>query len=393
MSSKSSFKAPDFDPYDVLGIEPGSTDAVITKAYRKLALKLHPDKQKNLSPSEAEKVAKRFHDVKEARSFLMDAEHQEDRRKFDAKRASDKLRREADQRREQTMSSRRKNFRDELKQKEAKAAAARADAAAAKSSPGHSSSAPGRNLKRKNQDLMDQLRRENKKMREAQADKEIMEELKRQTKLEKSKVDALEERQVRLKWDRKKVRTSHSEHSIASLLSKFGHVEAVEFLGSKGNNALVTFSNPLSCRPCVEHYATSDEMRAKFVGKRKDREEEEVDARESVDVSPKSSARDGESLNDRRLRQAAEREKLLRQMEEEEITTGEKGSSATGATPPAAQPARVAKPSNRRPFPIPFPETKELQNLKPIQKLETFEREILGNLLSAEALRSIQVSR
>ena len=33
-----------FDPYEVLGISKGSTDAEVVKAFRKSALKWHPDK-------------------------------------------------------------------------------------------------------------------------------------------------------------------------------------------------------------------------------------------------------------------------------------------------------------------------------------------------------------
>ena len=51
--------------------------------------------------------------------------------------------------------------------------------------------------------------------------------------------ERLERRQVRVKWSRSKVGKSHSEHSLADELSKFGVVEGVELIGSKGNAALV----------------------------------------------------------------------------------------------------------------------------------------------------------
>jgi DnaJ-class molecular chaperone len=85
MSSKKG--QPLVDPYDALGVGFGASDAEITRAYRKLALKLHPDKQgPGLSEKKREEIAKQFHDIKEARTFLLDAEHAEDRLKYDARR-------------------------------------------------------------------------------------------------------------------------------------------------------------------------------------------------------------------------------------------------------------------------------------------------------------------
>ena len=52
MSSKKSKDEPELDPYDVLGVDADASEATIKKAYRKLALKLHPDKQVGLSPAE-----------------------------------------------------------------------------------------------------------------------------------------------------------------------------------------------------------------------------------------------------------------------------------------------------------------------------------------------------
>ena len=115
---------PSIDPYDALGIAFGASEAEITKAYRKLALKLHPDKQRpGLTAKVQEEIAKQFHDIKEARAFLLDVEHAEDRRQYDARRESERIRRETEAERERHMSDRRKRMRDQLREKEAQAQA------------------------------------------------------------------------------------------------------------------------------------------------------------------------------------------------------------------------------------------------------------------------------
>jgi DnaJ homolog subfamily C member 17 len=400
MSSKNTGKKPTLDPYDVLGIEHGATEAEITKAYRKLALKLHPDKQKqrNLSPRETEEVATKFHQIKEARNFLLDAEHQEDRRQYDVKRASDKVRRQADERRERTMSDRRKKFRDELKQKESMAATKNNNSNLDGSSTTEMPTVGGGTRRRKRQDdpVMDNLRQEGQKMREAYAGREAEEELRRQDKIHKFQVKSFEDRQIRLKWDRKKVRISHSEHTIAALLSKFGHVESVEFIGAKGNVALVTFANASSCAPCVAEYADSQEMRAKFVGTRKEREQDEPSGGASQWTGTTRSHRVGESLQNRRLRQAAEREELLRRMEDDEETEENTGlwSKSASTEPPDHQlrSKNVPPRSSSLPFPVPFPDTEEWKDLTPLQKLEKFEKEVFGSLLSTDNLKTMQIS-
>lgn len=360
-SSKSATKIEDpaFDPYSVLGIPQGASDADITKAYRKLALQLHPDKQQNLSEREQEKVADEFHTLQEARAFLLDTEHAEARRAYDTKRASQRRRQDQDAQRENKMSERRKRMRDELQQKE------------------QATSAPAGT----NGDLMDKLSKEGAKLRQEHSNRVAMEEARKMARSERKTHALIEERQVRIKWSRSKIQISPSEHSLAHLLSqKFGPVESVEIVGSKGNSALITFERASSCSLCVDAYALSDEMRASFVGKRKQQYEEEMEKRREQLPTPRilSSVNDEEGLEERKHRQAMERERTIRQMEMEDA----------GHTVMETQEAPVKK--RKRPFPLDFSDTD--RKLTPLQTLESFEKEVFGNVLSPESMRRMQVT-
>jgi len=60
----------DADYYQLLGVEKDSDEATIKKAYRKLALKWHPDK----NPDNKEEAERRFKNISEAYDVLCDAE-------------------------------------------------------------------------------------------------------------------------------------------------------------------------------------------------------------------------------------------------------------------------------------------------------------------------------
>ena len=57
------------DYYGILGVEKDATDAEIKKAYRKLALKYHPDR----NPGD-EEAAEKFREASEANEVLLDPE-------------------------------------------------------------------------------------------------------------------------------------------------------------------------------------------------------------------------------------------------------------------------------------------------------------------------------
>ena len=66
IASKKSDDENDF--YKILGIKKDATDAEIKKAYRKLALKWHPDK----NPNNREEAEEKFKKINEAYSVLSD---------------------------------------------------------------------------------------------------------------------------------------------------------------------------------------------------------------------------------------------------------------------------------------------------------------------------------
>ncbi|KAJ1017789.1 hypothetical protein NDA16_005106 [Ustilago loliicola] len=69
---------PEIDPYDVLGLQRGCSPSEIKAAYKKLALKNHPDR---VSPAEKEEATARFKIVGEAYELLSDTRK---RREYDA---------------------------------------------------------------------------------------------------------------------------------------------------------------------------------------------------------------------------------------------------------------------------------------------------------------------
>jgi DnaJ homolog subfamily C member 7 len=60
------------DYYKILGLEKGATDEQIKKAYRKMAMKYHPDRNQGGTDEDRLKAEKMFKDVNEANDVLTD---------------------------------------------------------------------------------------------------------------------------------------------------------------------------------------------------------------------------------------------------------------------------------------------------------------------------------
>ena len=60
------------DYYEVLGVTKGSSEGEIKKAYRKAAMKYHPDKYTNASEKEKKEAEDKFKEVNEAYQVLSD---------------------------------------------------------------------------------------------------------------------------------------------------------------------------------------------------------------------------------------------------------------------------------------------------------------------------------
>jgi len=65
-------KAKRKDYYKILGVDKNAADSVIRKAYKKLSLKWHPDKNQNGTDEEKRKAEKMFREINEAMGVLGD---------------------------------------------------------------------------------------------------------------------------------------------------------------------------------------------------------------------------------------------------------------------------------------------------------------------------------
>lgn len=374
------------NPYQTLNLPNFATPSQIKKSFRHLSLQLHPDKRKpNLSPKEHEELDHQFILVQEAKSFLLDVEYEKQKENYDLMLKSMGRRMEEEQKREEKMDKRRKDMRDDLYEK------IKREMEKQMKQKGGSRSGSGYNKSfSTNNDYndIDGLKKAGKRMREEYNQKS-------QSK-QKSEKQLLKQKQIRLKWSRNKMGLQTPQMISELLSSSFGQVDSVELIGKKGNAALVTFVNENSCKLCVDAYLNSDKLRATYVGRRDDEDDDDSD-NYAMDGSTLNRERDRESVEERKLRQEAEREKILRQMEMDE-QSGNTNTDTTNVNSRNHDGDRKQHSSERTEskakslFPPFFPATsREKLNDSYLERLEEMERTILKDIVSPDVLKSAQI--
>jgi len=376
MSSSSKNAGPSCgNPYDVLGLPMDATDEAISKAYKRLALKYHPVKrrlqqQKIQQPknSEEEKMQSRFLAIIEARNFLLNEEFSERRKEYDNFLKSQLVRRREEDKRERQMSAKRQQLRAELQVKEF--------------------TLKDKTEKHRQQYRVEKLRTEGRKLREQHAAMSFA------AGADQQSGNSLLSRQVRLKWSRRSNNQEifRSEALLKHFLStKFGAVSRVEFVGSKNNAALVTFNETKSVEKCINSLTQSKEMRAYRI----------EDLNVGGCISPSDFIIGSfvtqppavESFHDRRLRQNEEREKLCRNLGEEEVNDLESGGNSASRVGSATY-APISSSSNTLsingdsvmggyPPPLAVLLTHDERRMIPLDRLEKMEQMVLPRCVAS----------
>ena len=202
------------DLYDILGIKSDATEKEILKAYRKRALKCHPDKNPD-NP----KAVELFQQLAKALEIVTD---------ISAKAAYDKLlkAKKATEERNRSLNSKRKKFKEDLEAKE-KAADER------KAFETQATKNLLTEIERLRKDGSSLLEKEQQFMKEKIYSTLTTEDV--------EDVDLLPK--IKLRWNVRKTECcdQYSEQSVSAIFRKYGKISNVVFSVKKNNSAIVEF--------------------------------------------------------------------------------------------------------------------------------------------------------
>jgi curved DNA-binding protein CbpA len=319
------------DPYKELEIAVGADDTEIKKAYRALSRIHHPDKHVMKSDDEKAKTEAKFLKVKAAYNFLCDTIQKKLYDEDIVKKQNAVKRREE---RDGAMDAKRRAMKKQLDEEEnrAKSGGSSSGSSSFKSPTGGGGSMPppppGQNSSRKansaSKEVLDKMRRENRARMEAHGNEteqrtsdavSVAAEIRDQR-------NALGVRSVSIKWKRKV--HNFSEEDILTLLKPYGDIESVNFVGSKGNGAIVLFINADDAAAAAA-YASTDSIRIDVVGAKSAMWASPAtpvhassSSRAAASTPSSRSSRDTESLDEFNAKRALERERLMKKLADEE---------------------------------------------------------------------------
>ena len=225
----------DADLYDVLGTESGASASEIQKRFRKLALVLHPDKNRD-DPLAEEKFAA----LSAAKDTLLDGAS---RREYDKARQEKREAREQQAKAEAyreaqaaRMGEKRRAMRSDLEDRERRAKQSRTESAAER--------------EEREREAMQRARRANmayvEERNAAAAGRE------RGPAAAQPASASAKDRLVKVKWRRSKA--SHDASSLRALLGRFGDIRQIAFTGEKGNAAEVLFGTADAAMRAAAHF-------------------------------------------------------------------------------------------------------------------------------------------
>uniref|UniRef100_A0A914DR33 J domain-containing protein n=1 Tax=Acrobeloides nanus TaxID=290746 RepID=A0A914DR33_9BILA len=229
MAKTTDIKRIEFDPYEVLGLQPQCEENEIDRAFKKSALKWHPDK--NLTNKD--KAEEMFIKIYRAYEFLKDKEA---RVQYDQQRAAKLKRAQYEEQRRATDSTRRRKLIEDLEAREAAAT----DIKRSKMPEYHQ--APSRAPR---DDKLEELRKQGaemlRKMQAEFAEKE-REQAERLTKASTSKSN-LQLPTLKLRWKttEKSQESPYDENKLRQIFGKHGKMETI--IISKGGSAIIEFLN------------------------------------------------------------------------------------------------------------------------------------------------------
>lgn len=310
------------EPYKELELKFGATATEIKKGYRALSRIHHPDKHVLKSDEKKAIAEAKFMTLKAAYDFLCD-DIQKKLYDDDMMKKQNAIKRKVEK--DGAMDAKRRALKRKLDEEESKAKGGISGVGVSSTtfkSPNQGMQPPSSHRKKASstsKETLDKIRKENRERMEKQGNENeqrasdavsVAAEIRDQR-------NALGIRSVSIKWKRKV--HNFSEEDIINLLKPYGDIDSVNFVGSKGNAAIVIFINADDASACAA-YASTDSIRIDVVKSSASWASPATTPMNKAQSNTPSSrsSRDTESLDDFNKNRAYEREKLMKKLADEE---------------------------------------------------------------------------